>query len=627
MGICSPKIEIRLGPQVDSRWHGFLNRASPLQQDGVFGLKNPKGRLELTWMGKDLALIPSEEGKYDYEWVARTDPRAAEVRALRITGSVGDSPQDNLLVTGDSGDVLRALTTTPEWADKYLGQVKLVYIDPPFNTDQAFEHYADSLEHSIWLTLMRDRLAHIHEMLRPDGSVWVHLDDAEVHRMRVLMDEVFGPENFVATVVWQKVHSRDNRTHISTSHDSILVYSKCSPSKWKHVRNLLPHTGAGYANLDNDPRGLWTSDNFSAKAGPGRRASQFYKLTTPAGKEFQPPDGRCWLFTEDRYRELLADNRVWFGKNGTSGPRLKRFLSEVQDGMVPLTWWPHSEVGTNDTAKKEIKTLFPGQTPFDTPKPEALLERVIHIGSDPGDLVLDCFAGSGTTAAVAHKMGRRWLATELLESTVRTFTRPRLEKVVAGEQGGISTIVQRVPADDVLLPDGVAPEEAAQMLSTVAKFAEEASEPEVFNVVLKELRARARTVTRKDVSWTGGGGFTSATLGPSMYEVDDDGSVYLSENAVGGDFARAVAGQLGFRLQPDDPVFCGYKGRTRLAVIDGVADQNVVRTVVASLDDEEKAVIVAKGVLENATTLLQELSPGSRIRKAPDDLFAKGTVK
>lgn len=218
----------------------------------------PKGRLELTWMGKDLALIPSDEGKYDYDWVDPSDPRVSEVRPILVKETVGDASQaeDGLLITGDSGHALRTLVTVPEWSDRYLGKVKLVYIDPPFNTEQAFEHYSDSLEHSIWLTLMRDRLIHLKKLLAADGSIWVHLDDKEVHRMRSLMDEVFGDDAFVAQVAWRSTDSSSNNAgSFAKDHNVILVYG--AKPKWRPF-HLSDTTKQGhYKNPNNDPRGPW----------------------------------------------------------------------------------------------------------------------------------------------------------------------------------------------------------------------------------------------------------------------------------------------------------------------------------------------------------------------------------
>jgi len=597
--------------------------------------RRPRGRLELTWMGKDAALIATEDGKYDYAWVDPDDPRVREVKTIDvidIVASTLDEPDekatsDNLLIIGDSGDALRSLGTVPEWADKYLGKVKLVYIDPPFNTSQTFEHYADQLEHSIWLTMMRDRIRDIKPLLAADASIWVHLDDVEVHRMRLVLDEELGADAFVAEMRWQKIPTRDNRTTISKSDDTLLVYAP-SGSAWRYTRNLITRTAdqiAGmYGNLDNDPRGLWTSDNLTAKAGPGRRAAQFWPMELPSGKVIDPPPGRCWLYTKERFDELVLDNRIWFG-DGTRVPRLKRFLSEVQEGLVPTTWWTYEEVGSNDTAKKEILALFPDATPFSTPKPERLLERIIHIGSNPGDIVMDCFAGSGTTAAVAQKMGRRWVTVELQEATVDAFTRPRLDRVVNGDDpGGITTMSERVAVDG--LPDGMTPKDAQQfnsLLSKAAKAVDGLNED-----ALKALRTATKTRDVRTVQWTGGGGFQVARMGPSMYEVDDaSGEVFLSPAATNGAWSRAVAGQLKFTRTPDDPVFCGRKGRQRLAVVDGVVDENVIRTIVSSLADKQSAVVVGKAFVTGAAELLRELSPASVVRKAPDDLFPTRTRK
>lgn len=349
-------------------------------------------RLQLTWHNKDKALIPTETGKYGYTWVDPSDPRYCETHTLVLDDYVQGSqtpksdefayseradlePQDdNLLILGESGDVLEALTRVPELAEKYVGKIKLIYIDPPFNTAQTFASYEDNLEHSIWLTMMRDRLMHMKKLLSNDGSIWVHLDDSEVHRMRVLLDEIFGDSNFIAQIAWEKVAGRDNRSTMSKTCDFILVYA-ISREQFKSVRNLLPRnadsTSAAYTNPDNDPRGPWTSGDFTAQYNPTEnpRIDQIYELTSPAGLTYMPPPGRVWLMTESRYIEMLKDNRIWFGHDGKNIPRIKRFLSEVQNGLVPKTLWQHDEVGHNDQAKKEIQSLLPSKVPFSTPKP------------------------------------------------------------------------------------------------------------------------------------------------------------------------------------------------------------------------------------------------------------------
>jgi adenine-specific DNA-methyltransferase len=569
-----------------------------------------------------MALIPSTEGSYDYQWVSPRDPRATEVKLIETVRTVGEDPSSNLLITGDSGDALRALGTNPEWADRYLGKVKLVYIDPPFNTEQSFEHYADQLEHSVWLTMMRDRLRHIIPLLSDDGSVWVHLDDAEVHRMRSLMDELLGAGNFIAEVIWEKADSPNNSAQfLSTDHDTILVYAK-DKRVWRP--NKLPRTAAVdaiYKNSDNDPRGRWyAGDPFANKP----YSLGLYNVEGPTGRFFAPPPGRYWRISESKFRALDDDGRIWWGPAGDARLSIKRFLNDVS-GMVPRTLWKHAEVGSNRSSKNEMRALFPGVSSFSTPKPERLLERVLHIGSKPGDLVLDCFAGSGTTAAAAHKMNRRWVSVELQESTVTDFIIPRLTKVVEGrDPGGITSAKTRLPASE--LAEGISADEAQAFTSVIGKLSK--TLPGLDETTMKALRAATRTKETTTVRWEGGGGFTVARMGPSMYEVDDeDGTIYLSEMAVNGTFARAVCGQLGFRRDITEPVFCGRKGRMRLAVIDGMADEQVVRAVASSLGEDEKAVVVAKGIQEGAAALLRELSPGSKIRKAPDDIFMKGTVK
>ena len=343
---------------------------------------------------------------------------------------------DNLLIQGDNLEALKALLPF------YRGHVKCIFIDPPYNTKSAFEHYDDNLEHAQWLSMMLPRLQLLRELLREDGSIWVTIDDNEGHYLKVLMDEVFGRGNFVANIFWQKTHTRENRTDVSAVHDHILLFAK-NRDGWKEIRNALPSSDdqlSRFTNPDNDPRGAWASLPAHAKAEKGRREAQFFTITTPSGRKVDAPPGRCWLYTEPRFMEMVADGRIWFGENGGNAPRVKKFLTEVQAGLVPSTLWLHQEVGSNGRAKSEVVELFPGEAPFSTPKPEALLQRIIHIATNENDLILDSFLGSGTTAAVAHKMGRRWIGIEMGEHAA-THCLPRLQKVVDGEQGGISKAV------------------------------------------------------------------------------------------------------------------------------------------------------------------------------------------
>ena len=602
-------------------------------------------RLQLTWYNKDKALIPTEAGKYGYTWVHPSDPRYCETHTLiyddYITGTQTEktddfeyseraelTPQDdNLLILGESGDVLEALTRVPELAEKYVGTVKLIYIDPPFNTAQTFADYEDNLEHSIWLTMMRDRLIHMKKLLTNDGSIWVHLDYAENHRMRLLLDEVFGAQNFIGEVVWRKTYSPENRSIITQSQDTLLVFARDS-EKMSQVRNLMPRTAAqnaAYKNPDNDPRGRWKPSDFTAQAGHGT-PSQFYTLVTPAGQEFQPPAGRCWLYTEARYRELLADNRVYFGQSGQGRPNVKRFLSEVVQGRVPDSWWDYHGVGHSQDAKREIQALFPGKTPFSTPKPERLLERIIHIGSNPGDIVLDCFAGSGTTAAVAHKMGRRWVTCELLGSTFTTFTRPRLEKVIHNEDpGGITrTKGERIAADGTDLPEGVSPDDAAKFTSVLNKLI--VNDPEAKkNPLTKALKAAAKTTRTKDViNWRGGGGFHIASLSPACFDYDPElDRVVLTPEATGYTLVESVAANLGFTLlhADDDYIFDARRGNTFLKVLEGTATPDMMDWLAAQLQPGETFTLAATTVMDGVRKHLRHTSKGSRIIAIPDDIF------
>ncbi|MDO9401269.1 MAG: site-specific DNA-methyltransferase [Polaromonas sp.] len=341
---------------------------------------------------------------------------------------------DNLLIQGDNLEALKALLPF------YRGHVKCIFIDPPYNTKSAFEHYDDNLEHAQWLSMMLPRLQLLRELLREDGSIWVTIDDNEGHYLKVLMDEVFGRGNFVASAIWQKRYSRENREAIGDVHDYIHIYA-LSPEKFKLQRNLVPLTeeqAKVYRNPNNDPKGRWRPVPMTAQEGHAT-AEQFYEVVTPSGKTFRPPEGRCWGLAQATYQRLLVEGRIYFGKNGDAQPNIIRYLSEVP-GIAPWTWWPSDEVGHTDEAKKEIHALFGKVDAFASPKPERLIERILHIATNPNDFVLDSFLGSGTTAAVAHKMGRRWIGIEMGEHAA-THCLPRLQKVVDGEQGGISKAV------------------------------------------------------------------------------------------------------------------------------------------------------------------------------------------
>jgi adenine-specific DNA-methyltransferase len=520
-----------------------------------------QGRLELTWTNKQLRLLAHDDGRY--EWVPPSDYRVAEVRLLDDVTTVGevseDRARDNLLIRGDALNALRSLARLPEFAAEYLGKVKLAYLDPPFNTQQSFLQYDDALEHSVWLTMMRDRLVQIRELLAPTGSVWIHCDDTEQHRLRSVMDEVFGAQNFISTVIWQKIHARNNSAqHFSSDHDYIHVFAT---NRDEFALNRIDRTELSdkeFWNPDADARGLWRRSDLTASHAYSEGK---YDVIGPNGAVFVPRDGRWWSVSRDTFESLLQENRLWWGREGNTFPFRKRFKSELV-GLVPTTIWLHDEVGDNREAKQELTRLFGRTAIFATPKPERLLRKIVHIGSNPGDIVLDCFAGSGTTAAAAHKMGRRWVAVEREPETIATFTQRRLHKVIAGDDpGGVTEMTD----------------------------------------------------------WTGGGGFRVLDVAPSMFEADG-GLVFLAEGLTNGKLAEATAAQLGFEYEVAPP-FVGRKGRTRLAVVDGVVNEAVVRILVSALAERERVVVCGTGIDTDARPILRELRPGSTLRKIPAALI------
>lgn len=366
-------------------------------------------------------------------WLTREkDLHLAQKAPYRLLEQVpelshGDSDTENMLIQGDNLDALKALLPY------YAGKVKCIYIDPPYNTKSAFEHYDDNLEHSKWLAIIYPRLELLRDLLAEKGSIWVSIDDNEGHYLKVIMDEIFGRKNFVANVLWQKRTSPESRLSLGAAHDHVFVYGKNTDDLKLNKLPVSEEQAASYKNPDNDPRGPWASTDFTAQ---GWRPNQMYKITTPGGAEYEPPGGRCWGNIEPEYLRLHAEGRMWYGKDGRSRPRVKTYLSEVQ-GISAWTWWTNKEVGHNQESKKEIIQLYGADDAFDTPKPERLLQRILELSTNPGDLVLDSFLGSGTAAAVAHKMGRKYIGIELGEHAV-THCVPRLQKVIEGEQGGIS---------------------------------------------------------------------------------------------------------------------------------------------------------------------------------------------
>ena len=347
--------------------------------------------------------------------------------------SAGEPEAGNMLIQGDNLEALKALLPF------YAGQVKCIYIDPPYNTRSAFEHYDDNLEHSKWLAMMWPRLELLRDLLAEDGSIWVSIDDHEAHYLKVIIDEVFGRSNLIANVVWQKVYTvKNSAKYLSDMHDHVLCYAR-SKSLWRP--NFLPRSDRAkenYSNPDNGPRGPWTTNAVQAR---NYYSLGTYEIISPSGRVHLPPTGTYWRISKDNFNKLDSDKRIWWGQDGDSIPRVKKFLAEAKEGVVPATWWPHSDVGTNAEAKQEVRQLIANEGEiFLTPKPEKLVKKILIIATNPGDLVLDSFLGSGTTAAVAHKMGRRYIGIEMGAHAVSHCV-PRLNQVIGGEQGGISKSV------------------------------------------------------------------------------------------------------------------------------------------------------------------------------------------
>ncbi|MBP9004689.1 MAG: site-specific DNA-methyltransferase [Candidatus Marinimicrobia bacterium] len=336
--------------------------------------------------------------------------------------------RENLIIKGNNLLALHTLKT------QFRGKVKLIYIDPPYNTGNDDFKYNDNFNHSAWLTFMKNRLQVANTLLRNDGAIFVNCDDNEQAYLKILMDEEFGAENFVADFIWNHRKSSQNDIDVSLSHNYILCYAK---NRSQFRLNPLGINGEKFENPDNDPKGEWTADPMDAQ---GIRENLMYKIINPnTGKEHYPPAGRHWRFTNDKYEEALAEGRIVFGKTGKSRPQYKRYRFEAEArGTNPFTIW--DDVGTATEATKELMKLFETKQVFSTPKPERLLERIIHLATKANDIVLDYFIGSGTTAAVAHKMGRQYIGIEQMDY-IEAIPVERLKKVIAGEQGGISKSV------------------------------------------------------------------------------------------------------------------------------------------------------------------------------------------
>jgi adenine-specific DNA-methyltransferase len=416
--------------------------------------------------------------------------------------SVGEG-SDNMLIEGDNLEALKALRP-------YIGgQVKCVFIDPPYNTNQDFEHYKDSLKHSQWLSMMYPRLEILRDLLSEDGSLWVTLDDNEAQYFKVIADEIFGRENFVANVVWQsKDTPGNNATGMAETHNHVFVYRK-SPSFKFSLLGRNEKQLANYTNTDKDPRGDWLAAPLTRAE---HRDRDYYELINPAGTKVLPPAGSSWRRPPDKMKWLQEDNRIWWGKKGDAQfPMEKKFLSEAKAGVVNKTWWPYEFAGSTRNASAELKALFDGKKVFDTPKPERLIMRALEISTEEDDIVLDSFLGSGTTAAVAHKMGRRWVGVEMGDQA-RSLCVKRMKKVVEGEQGGVS----------------------------------------------------------KDVGWDGGGGFTFYTLGERMFDENEQINPAIGFAALASHIIFSETGKATTRRQFDTPLIGEHEGSAYYLLYNGI---------------------------------------------------------
>ena len=438
----------------NTEYHEYMPRSFTKYRNKI-GLVDGKGEfiinrrdIALVFPYKDCVLVGGQtkdeqrrQEVFFNETIAREeitcllDPKvligARRFSADGVENAIDFRDDDNLIVKGNN---LIALSSLRE---RFRAQVKLICIDPPYNTGSDSFGYNDRFNHSTWLVFMKNRLEIAKDLLRNDGSIFIQCDDNEQAYLKVLCDELFGRENFVATVVWEKKYSPQNDAKwLSDSHDFILVYAK-NKNRWRP--NLLPRTdemNARYKNPDNDPRGPWKSTDFTVRT---YTAAYDYPITLPSGRVISPIGGRAWMTSKERLKELLADNRIWFGADGNNVPSIKRFLSEVKQGSVSKTIWFRDDVGDNQEAAREIKA-FDFAEIFSTPKPERLLQRILQLATVEGDIVLDFFMGSATTAAVALKMHRRFIAVEPM-NYIETVSIPRLIKVLEGDQSGVSKAV------------------------------------------------------------------------------------------------------------------------------------------------------------------------------------------
>ena len=471
--------------------------------------KNQK--LELTWVGKDER--PKLEPRILIE-----DPSKSYHAKVRHSD---DDIFDNILIKGDNLLALKALE------QDYAGKVKCVVIDPPFNTGQAFEQYDDGLEHSIWLSMMYDRLVLLKKLLANDGSIWIIIDSNESAYLKVLCDEVFGRRSFVETIAWRNSDSSNNNAkRVSLDHNEIHIYGKSDT--WTPNFLDAPERRKHFKNPDNDPRGPWFDGNNTQN--PAKRPNLMYNLTSPSGKTIKhPPNG--WRWSKETMQRKMDENEIRFTADET-GIRRRTYLRDMK-GLPPSSMWFNLEqTGHNRQAKYELKGLFPDQpvtSLFSTPKPERLINYILTLATNKGDLVLDSFGGSGTTGAVAQKMGRPWVMVEIGEHA-HTHIVPRLQKVIDGEDlGGIT----------------------------------------------------------KSVDWKGGGGFRYYTLAPSLLETDKFGNWVISKDYNPAMLSEAMCKHMGFKYAPsqDEDEYWQHGHSTEADFI-YVTTQNLTHDACKKLSDE-----------------------------------------
>lgn len=512
-----------------------------------------KQKLELTWIGKEKR--PKLEPRILLE-----DPSKSYHAKQRVTEN---DIFDNRLIFGDNLLALKALE------QEFSGKVKCVFIDPPYNTGSAFKHYDDGLEHSIWLGLIRDRLEIIRRLMSEDGSLWITIDDHEAHYLKVLCDEVFGRSNFLCDIAWEKRYAPPPDTkEFGYVHDHLIVYRKSPDFK----RNLLPLTEdqtGRYKNLDNDPRGPWKSENYTCRYSAEERPNLYYPVINPnTGEEIWPKKTRVWAFSKEAHEKNVREGKIWWGISGNNSvPALKNFISKINQGMMPMSIWKHSLAGHTQEAAKEMMGLF-GSDKFSTPKPERLIHTVLHVATNEGDLVLDSFAGSGTTGAVAQKMGRRWIMVEL-EEHCHTHIIPRLQKVIDGEdQGGIS----------------------------------------------------------KSVNWQGGGGFRYYKLAPSLIVNDRWGNPVINPEYNAAQLAEAIAKLESFTYAPSESTWWQHGNSSERDFI-YVTTQNLSADQLQALSEEvgsDQSLLVCCAAFHGVTAAkASERWPNLTLKKIPKMVLSR----